>query len=189
MSPHDTWYDWFGINTHLFLTINGFHSPALDAFMLAATTTSHPSFYPFYIAIAILFSQVRPASLPLRNVAVFSLSYIITSALIVPMLKSGFDFPRPAQVLGETVVKLVGSPDPNHSFPSGHAAFAVMTAASLCPCIPRAAQFSLIAFAILACVSRVWVGAHYPADVLAGALIAILTVLIVRFTITKCAKT
>ena len=73
--------------------------------------------------------------------------------------------------------------DLNHSFPSGHAAFAVLMAASLMPRIASGAQLALIVFAALACVSRIWVGAHYPADVLAGALIALVIVSLVRFAV------
>ncbi|NSL54750.1 phosphatase PAP2 family protein [Uliginosibacterium aquaticum] len=188
MSPHDIWYDWSGLNTQCFLLINGYHAPALDALMLGITNLGHPALYPFYLAVALVWSHARPASLPLRNVAIFALSYVLVSMLLVPALKSGFDFPRPAQVLGNAAVNLLGTPDTQQSFPSGHAAFAVLLAVALIPGITRAAQASLVTFALLVCVSRIWVGAHYPADVLAGSLLAMTVVTLTRLVIRKGPK-
>jgi len=76
-------------------------------------------------------------------------------------------------------VIVVGPPEFHHSFPSGHATFSVLLAAALSPGVPRAAKWALWVFAMLVCVSRVSVGAHFPADVLAGALLAAATVLVV----------
>lgn len=185
MSQHHIWYDWLGLNSQIFLIINGFHASTADTFMLGVTALGHPSLYPFYIAITLLWNRARPAALPLKNVVVFALSFVLVSVLVVPALKSVFDFPRPVQVLGETVVKLVGTPDSNHSFPSGHAAFAVLTAASLFPHVARGVKLGLVTFALLVCVSRIWVGAHYPADVLAGCLIAMAVVNIVSRLVMK----
>jgi len=183
MSPHEMWYDWSGLNSQIFLIVNGARLPEFDAFMLGLSMLSHPALYPVYVAIALCWSRARPASLPISNVVVFTIGYVLTSMLIVPALKVGFDFPRPAQVLGEAAVRIIGMSDLNHSFPSGHAAFAVLMAASLMPRIASGAQLALIVFAALACVSRIWVGAHYPADVLAGALIALVIVSLVRFAV------
>jgi len=56
------------------------------------------------------------------------------------------------------------------SFPAGHAATAFAGAVLLSVLAPRAAA-AFIALATLIGVSRVYVGVHYPTDVLAGAVI------------------
>jgi membrane-associated phospholipid phosphatase len=92
---------------------------------------------------------------------------------IVPTLKDFLDFPRPAEVFGVQAIAILGNTEVHHSLPSGHAAFAVLLAASLTPGMAAGWRWSLVVFAVLVCLSRVVVGAHFPADVMAGALIAL----------------
>jgi undecaprenyl-diphosphatase len=65
----------------------------------------------------------------------------------------------------------------SHSFPSGHTATAFAGATVLSAFVPRAAP----AFFILAAAigySRLYVGVHYPLDVLGGAVLGIATALL-----------
>ncbi|HXU58425.1 MAG TPA: phosphatase PAP2 family protein [Verrucomicrobiae bacterium] len=61
------------------------------------------------------------------------------------------------------------------SFPSGHTAIAFALAFSLSLFWPRW-RLPLLAFALAVAASRVIISAHYPADVIGGALVAWLTV-------------
>ncbi len=173
-------YDWWGFNVTLFEHINGFHWPAFDNLMLVVTTLGHPNLYPFYLAAALWRAWRRPGGAPLRNVLTLTIAYPLVSVLAVPALKGWMDFPRPLSALGTDAVVVIGTADPAHSFPSGHAAFAALLAASLMPGASTGARILLSAFAVLVCLSRISVGAHFPADVVGGALLAIGAAAIVR---------
>ncbi|MFJ8935049.1 phosphatase PAP2 family protein [Streptomyces sp. NPDC102365] len=64
------------------------------------------------------------------------------------------------------------------SFPSNHAAIATAAAVSLMFVSRRLGAVAAVATGAMV-ASRVWVGAHYPHDVVAGALVGVLTVLVV----------
>lgn len=167
-------YDWFGLNVALFHFINGVHAAWWDELMLTMTWLGDHDRYPYYIAVALLVAFTRRHWLPPLNVAVFGVGYALT-AYAIQLLKPYLDFPRPLLVLGREVV-VVGPPEWYHTFPSGHATFAVLLAASLSPRIAKPAQWGLWIYAALVCLSRVSVGAHFPADVAGGALIALTAV-------------
>lgn len=181
-------YDWLGFNKSLFLLINHIHAPLLDQAMLLASWLGDPSLFPCYMTAALLLTWRQPSILPLQNVLVFSMSYLLTSALLVPTLKALLDFPRPITVLGEQAVIVLGNPDGHHSFPSGHAAFAVLLALSLSPGIFRGGQLALVIFALLVCLSRISLGAHFPADILGGAAISILVASSGRYLLNTVSK-
>jgi undecaprenyl-diphosphatase len=181
IEPLTPLYGWYGLNERLFMLINGVHAPGLDHLMLLVTWLGHPRLFPFYIALALLAMWRRPELMPQRNVVVFGVSYALISLLLVPALKAWLDFPRPLAVLGEEAVVVLGTPLTVHSFPSGHSAYAVLVAASLAPGLPRGWKWTLAAFAVLVCVSRISVGAHYPADVLGGAALSLAVVAGIRF--------
>ena len=90
------------------------------------------------------------------------------SDLVASLLKAAVDRPRPFERIPEAD-PLIGGIIGN-SFPSGHAATSAAGALVLSLVAPRAAPyFALLAGAIA--FSRIYVGVHYPLDVLAGALL------------------
>jgi membrane-associated phospholipid phosphatase len=71
---------------------------------------------------------------------------------------------------------LVGMPH-SSSFPSGHAAMSFACASVLCVLVPRWAP-AFVALAAAIAYSRLYVGVHWPGDVLAGAALGVATALL-----------
>ena len=96
---------------------------------------------------------------------------VILGETVTRTLKLVIDRQRPAFRYAEPE-PLMFIPHTN-SFPSGHAAISFACAATIARFAPRHAAPLLYALAVLIAWSRVYVGAHYPLDVLGGAAIGL----------------
>jgi len=103
-----------------------------------------------------------------------ALATLVISHLAVQLVKRTVNRPRPS--LREATASLVPEPD-KFSFPSGHSCAAMAVCFAYAMAFPALA-LPLIALAMLVGASRVFLGVHYPGDVLVGQIIAIATALV-----------
>lgn len=150
------------MNIELFRLINSHHSPFWDQFFFLYHYVGTAWMLPPAILIA---AKVCPRRLPALVLAVAA------QAVIVSILKAAFAQPRPAAVL-ENVHLL--QPLYTYSFPSGDTALAFAAAWSFATRQKRLWVRLLLPFcALLVAYERIYLGVHFPLDVLAGALIGI----------------
>ncbi|MGW7573164.1 phosphatase PAP2 family protein [Streptomyces sp. NPDC054765] len=93
---------------------------------------------------------------------------VVAAFLVNDLVKTFFDEQRPCQTLHTVTVEACPGPG-DWSFPSNHSAIAAAAAVALLLCDRQLGRIAVPA-ALLMAASRVWVGAHYPHDVLAGLL-------------------
>lgn len=138
---------------------------ALDPLFVALSRIGSLALVWLVLAVVGAVVWRRPSVLAWVVIAVFS------SDLIALVLKRITDRPRPSVTYAEPEA-LVRTPL-DHSFPSGHAATS-FAAATLFARFDRRAAVPLFALAAAIAWSRVYVGVHYPLDVLGGAVLGVL---------------
>jgi undecaprenyl-diphosphatase len=75
--------------------------------------------------------------------------------------------PRPYEVVPQAVLRQ--DPALGTSFPSAHTCIAVAVVLVLIPFVSRPAAVAAVGYVVLVAWSRVYLGVHYPLDVVAGA--------------------
>ena len=95
-------------------------------------------------------------------------------------LRQAIGRPRPPEVYAEPKA-LVHVPH-DGSFPSGHATSSFACATTLAFFVPRAAPLFFVLAAAIAW-SRVYVGVHYPLDVLGGAVLGVALAIALRWLV------
>ena len=119
------------------------------------------------VATGLLFLS-GPGLQPAGLQAVLALA---TSQVAVQLLKRVVARPRPQLPAG--MGSLLAAPD-RFSFPSGHAAATLSVALPFATVLPTPVALAALALATTVGLSRVYLGVHYPGDVLVGWMLAAL---------------
>lgn len=136
-------------------------NPILDPFFKVITTLGNAGIFWIIATIILLIPKKT------RKVGMMSAFALLCSLLINNiLLKNLVARTRPYYVV-EGLVPLIKKPV-EFSFPSGHAGSSFASACVLHRNLPKKYGIWFLILAILISFSRLYVGVHYPSDVLAG---------------------
>ncbi len=116
----------------------------------------------------------RPLNFKFKVFSIFALANLLALGLIVFVFNEIWPRPRPFESLDQ-VRQLVE--ETGFSFPSRHATISFLLSVFVFK-YNKKLSFLILFFAILVSLGRIFVGVHYPADVLAGAILGLVIGLI-----------
>lgn len=162
-----------GIDTQVFLWFNGHHSPFFDIFM--KLFTGRFIWIPMYTAIALMMWRAAGWSKFMFYILGAGLAEAITDQLCASYIRPAVERLRPSNLenaLSQFTYIVGGYRGGSYGFPSCHAAnsFAL---ASFVALLVRRRPFVLfiLGWAVLNSYSRLYLGVHYPGDLLVGSVI------------------
>lgn len=173
-------YDWGGFNSAIFHAINGTSYAEFNLLAVVGNLLGNYWGLPILLFIFMVCIQVctrrnmNGMAARLRVQTWRLITGFLVAWLCVGLLKLGLDFPRPYTVFGPQI-QVIGAPEILHSFPSGHSAYIALVTMILWPLCPLALRSLLLGLILWVGWSRIASGAHFPADVLAGVVIGLLS--------------
>ncbi|MBC8043151.1 MAG: phosphatase PAP2 family protein [Rhizobacter sp.] len=177
------------LNERIFFFINGAMKHPVNDLWLGYTTFFGDAIFVYPAMIVLLYFIDRQNYR--RNFLVFLLTAIL-GLIVTASLKSFFNAPRPlayyesAIKQGRVVVNVLFEPYTTRSFPSGHSQVCFTVAATLAWILKHQSGTATVAAvrqwiwalylcAVIGAISRIYVGVHFPVDVVAGSLVGFST--------------
>ncbi len=162
-------------DTDLLLAINGWHNGYWDTFMYAFS--GKWVWVPMYAALVYVLARNLPWRTTLWCLVGVALCITFADQVGASLIRPWAERLRPANPenpISDLVHIVNGYRGGRYGFPSCHAANTFGLAFYLMLVVRRKALTGLlVAWALVTCYSRAYLGVHYPGDLLAGALLGL----------------
>ena len=172
-------------DTNLFLFINGLHTPFFDGFMYAVSEKL--TWIPLYISVLYLVIKHWKKE-AIWVIMAIVLCIVISDQVASGVLKHMVKRLRPSHVqeLKDLVHLVKGYSGGLYGFASSHAANAFGFAMLSSLLFKRKYYtYSIFAWAVITAYSRIYLGVHYPLDVIGGITIGVLAAFACYWMIVK----
>ncbi len=156
------------LDINLLKKINHSYTKNGGKLMTFITDSDDPVSFGLPIGLAVNGLLTKEKSNYLNSLEMLSTSLI--SSVLTTSLKFAFDTPRPFVTYPNDITQYAHAG--SKSFPSGHTSFCFATATSFSLLYPKWYVIApMYTWASLVGYSRMYLGVHYPSDVLVGAII------------------
>lgn len=109
--------------------------------------------------------------------------FLIVNVALKPLIAR----PRPF-VVNEAVIPLITDVNPLRSFPSGHSGGSFAAMLALYKWVPKKIGIPAVILAVLVAFSRLYMGVHYPTDILAGLAVGIVSSILANLIVRRVQK-
>ena len=161
------------IDSSIFLFFNGMHTPFLDRFMMMFT--GRFIWVPMYAAILVVLLKTHGAKSAGIYVLGIALAITLTDQTCATYIRPMVERLRPSNLenpLSALTIVVDDYRGGDYGFPSCHSANSFALATFLAFLFPRRRMLLFIfGWAILNSYTRLYLGVHYPGDLLVGAII------------------
>jgi len=163
------WLEWLNeLDKILFILINIELANPVTDFIMPIITSDIYLRVSYALVMLLLLWKGNPR---VRWMVLFSvITMLIVDQISSNFLKDLFARPRPCQIMSD--LNLLVDCGKGFAMPSSHAANSFAQAAFFGTLAPKS-RWYLIILAFLISISRVFVGVHYPGDVLAGTILGV----------------
>jgi len=182
MNLKTVFYDWHGWNTRLFELLNsGLPEAAQPLAHIGSALGNYWAAPILVVALTLWARHAQVTGSGLSSIKIRLQAYrfgwaCLLALVLTGLLKWGLDFARPGTALGHSV-RILASVERSHGFPSGHSVYAALVLGTLWPLASRPVRGALLLMLLWVGYARVAMGAHFPADVIAGWLVGALCLL------------
>lgn len=161
------------LDEQILLLANGHHTPLMDTLM--STFTGTFLWVPFYVAILVCLVYKFGWAKALVMLAVIGCAITAADQICSHVIRPMFERLRPSNPdnpFSQYITVVNGYRGGKYGFPSCHAANCAALVGALAVFI-RSTRFTIFmsCWALLLCYTRLYLGVHYPTDILFGALI------------------
>lgn len=156
-------------------------NPLLNSIMIFITSLGDEGFIWIVATIALLIPKKTRKIGAMSAVALLG-SLVINNHIIKNLVQ------RPRPFVTFTDIQILIPTPSEFSFPSGHTSSSFAAAAVFYRFLPKKLGVPSVVLAGLIGFSRLYVGVHYPTDVLAGVIMGILLSYMAEFLVNSCVK-
>lgn len=154
----------------------------MDGFWLFVTRLGDDGMLWIILGIVLLlWKKTRPIGVTILISLVFD--YVIINRTLKGLVAR----PRPF-VVNEAIRPLITNVSPYKSFPSGHSGGAFAAMFALYRWVPKKIGVPALILAALVALSRLYVGVHYPTDIITGCIVGFMCSVWAHYIVTQLMK-